>query len=811
MADISVIYLEDASALPRYFDQLYDNGYIPSMVKSVSDKGVIEHKVRHYHFHGQNIATCIDRTTLIDAAKANPGRGVGVHMPHTLIPGLLLNCFDVDFNFDLLDPTYSFAHCLASVVHDPAPTRLGGKGLGMFYTTPEDFDIEALIRYKKLKGVNHRKQLGPEGFMVEAHGFTTGYHMVLPPSAYPTGDGSDAPGGKQYTWIEFPSIDPAKRLFLDMMNPDGSSAVENLPCLDHWRLMEVVLHATRMLHKSLQTSHIKFWERDHPGEFPPLGDNAIRDFIMSDPWTPGAGYRSRMMGAVHSYIGEGFPPEYTRTRMLEILKDHHGFDRDPAWGHDDTEYEHELDELIRGSVSKIEEKGGPKPSKRRAEVKIPDERVIAAWMEAKYPRDKTRLFEGEAYHWTGDQWHPVRIHDPEIYQEAAEQHEAASYASIDHGLKGWYSSVREAPMELSATTVVFQNGTYDFGTREFRPALMEDYNPHTMRVPYDPDAKCPLWEKHMSRFLTPPDEVVEELSPEQIAQEKAKAVDTFEEFMGYSMTRNMDHQHVLFVIGATATGKSTIWKMVDTLFPKDSVGGVAYEDLGNATSRDGLMGKMINIGHEVGRRAHASDQALLAITSGDRVEVHRMHTYRTQVRIGVHLIFDGNHLPSSSDMAGAFQRRAIIILTTDKPIPEEERDTNFDAKLTEELPGIVARWTRAYERLCERERFDIPQYSRNAGEQIRREATSCALFISETIEKGDIAYTVSYLYGHYRDWCELNGHKAINSHIFGQDLTKAGYPSTLQWNPVLKKPFRVRNCTFNDPTHPSLRLIKDQY
>lgn len=811
MADVNVVYLEDATVLPSYFQALFDYGYIPSLAKSLRrPKGDIEHKVRHSYHRGQNLTDCADISLLLDMARDNPGMGIGVMLPYTTIPDIHLHCFDVDFKFEDLDKEFTLAKCIASVVQKPTPTRVGGKGFGMFFTMRHDWDREPLERYRKAKRINHKVMLSHDAYVVEDHGMTAGHHMVIPPSAYPTGDGSDAPGGMQYRWVPFPSTNPNKRRVLNMLE-DDDAALENLPCLNAQRLMEVVLHATRMLHPSQSVRHVNLW--DNPDEEPPHADNKVRDYILSEPYAPNSGYRARTMEAVHSYIGEGFPPEYTRIRMIEILQDHKAHPEwdHASWGDDDNEYLDELDELIKGSVSKIEEKGGPKPSKRRAEAKIPDERVVQDWMEQRFPLSQCCLFNGEVQFWNLMAWAPVRLRDPDLLGEVLSEHPMAARTSIDRGMQTWMDRVKPPPEDHKITCATFTNGAYDFLTNEFRPPTMTDYNPYVMRSAYDPDAECPLWDAQMQRMFQLPAEVAEGMAPERIIAEQSAAMRTFEEYMGGCMTTDTSFQKVLFVIGATGTGKSTLWKMTELLFPKNVVGGVAYEDLGNATSRSGLVGKMLNIGREVGRRAHASDQALLAITSGDPVEVHTMFVSRVQIHLHVHMIFDGNNMPSSSDTAGAFQRRAIFLRTTDAKLEDENQDPLFHDKLAQELPGIVARWTRAYVAMLERGYYKPPSYSRDAGEAIRQGGNSSTLFIHDTIEAGDDVHTIGTLYRSYREWCEENGHRFINSQIFGQDLTREGYPSVLKWNPVFKKPVRVRLLKFNDPLSPTLRLVKDSY
>ncbi len=133
-----------------------------------------------------------------------------------------------------------------------------------------------------------------------------------------------------------------------------------------------------------------------------------------------------------------------------------------------------------------------------------------------------------------------------------------------------------------------------------------------------------------------------------------------------------------------------------------------------------------------------------------------------------------NHKPVIRGTDRAIWRRVKLVpfLVT---IPDADQDKDLPAKLTAEMPGILAWAVRG----CldwQQQGLNEPDEVRAATTEYRTEMDVVGAFLAERcIEGNDYTVRAALLYVEYTRWCESNGEYALNLRRLGLAMTERGF------------------------------------
>ena len=102
-------------------------------------------------------------------------------------------------------------------------------------------------------------------------------------------------------------------------------------------------------------------------------------------------------------------------------------------------------------------------------------------------------------------------------------------------------AIRTSDLDANAWQLNVLNGTLDLKTGKLRPHERRDLITKIVAVPYDPAAKCPVWEQFIS----------------EIMDGNVDAVLYLQKAIGYSLTGSTSEQVIFVLHGPGANGKST--------------------------------------------------------------------------------------------------------------------------------------------------------------------------------------------------------------------------------------------------------------
>jgi phage/plasmid primase, P4 family, C-terminal domain len=221
--------------------------------------------------------------------------------------------------------------------------------------------------------------------------------------------------------------------------------------------------------------------------------------------------------------------------------------------------------------------------------------------------------------------------------------------------------------------ICFQNGVYDVAERELLPHSPDRIFLNKWQVEYDPDAECPRWDAFIDDIL-------------KTESDRMK----LQEFVGYTlMGWDYSYHKALFIVGPTASGKSTMIRVIQQMLGDESYASATpqqliYDDYAPAS----LYGRKANFRSDIPADSIKHTGMLKEIIGGDKIRANIKYKQPFEFEPKVKHYYAANQLPKITESDEAFFRR-IMLLPVPTTVPVDDRDPHLVDKLTEELPGIL--------------------------------------------------------------------------------------------------------------------------
>jgi len=310
-----------------------------------------------------------------------------------------------------------------------------------------------------------------------------------------------------------------------------------------------------------------------------------------------------------------------------------------------------------------------------------------------------------------------------------------------------------------------RNGTINLRTGKLQTPDRADLLEHKVDVAFDPNATCPRWEQFLHEVF--------EGDVERIA--------FMQRAVGYTLTAATTEQCMFILHGFGCNGKSTFTDILSQL-----VGSLATSvrinvlELMQTGGGDGPTDSLANM---KGRRLVLSsetssgkrlDEALIKdITGCDTISARRLHSKGFTFKPKMKVWMACNHKPTiAGNDKGIWRRVRLVPFNVSF---EDRKDYALTAKLTAELPGIMAwavrgavQWHATGLGSCEAVDRETAEY--------RAENDIIGQFLEDSATVGDgLTEDNSRLYGVYASWCVSNGNKQFSHRAFTQRMRERGF------------------------------------
>lgn len=323
--------------------------------------------------------------------------------------------------------------------------------------------------------------------------------------------------------------------------------------------------------------------------------------------------------------------------------------------------------------------------------------------------------------------------------------------------------VDEEMVDQNQDYINLQNGLYNLETGSMEPHKPDLYLTSQLDFAFDPRATCPNWIKFLSTVFVTPE-----------GQPDMELITVTQEAFGYSLTAYTHLRASFWLIGPTASGKSTALKVLINLSGSghQAIDLDAMKD--NQYQMADVAGKRLVTFTEPDARSPLADGQYKRLVSSDTVSARQIHGRPFNFIPQCKLWGAMNDTPRVMDRSDAVYGR-IIILPMLNAIPKDKWDLEIDDKLKAELPGIFNWALVGWKRLQQQGAFTRAAQSDQARDDYKAENDAEATYFMERLEKGERYFIkADELYQNYKSWCEENGFKPKNRNNVSKDWKRLG-------------------------------------
>lgn len=280
--------------------------------------------------------------------------------------------------------------------------------------------------------------------------------------------------------------------------------------------------------------------------------------------------------------------------------------------------------------------------------------------------------------------------------------------------------------------------------------VLYDHSPqffcgYVLPYSYEPDARCPLWEKFLA----------------DVFEHDPAAIDLLQEWAGYLISGRTDLQKALLLLGPPRGGKGTISRTIKALIGTDNTASPGLRDFASDFGLEQMLGKPLAVVEDArgeDKPARAEVERILNITGEDQVSINRKNKKYWVGTLNTRLMFVSNETPKLIDASGAIVSRFMSVNLV-KSFASKP-DTTLGPRIMEELPGIFNWALEGARRLDERGEFTVPRTMEDVANEMRDLAAPVRSFIYDRYEvtgDEDDRHLLREVHAEYKQWCREEG------------------------------------------------------
>lgn len=304
--------------------------------------------------------------------------------------------------------------------------------------------------------------------------------------------------------------------------------------------------------------------------------------------------------------------------------------------------------------------------------------------------------------------------------------------------------------------VTMPGGLFNVHTRQQSPATPKWLSTWSLPFDYDPQAAAPsAWLSFLSSIW--PDD------PDTITM--------LQEWLGYLVSGRTDLQKAMLLVGPRRSGKGTLLRTCTSLVGKVNTAAPTLAGMCTNFGLESVIGTaLIAVGDaRLGSGTSVLVERLLSIIGEDSMQVDRKYEKHWTGKIGARVMIASNEVPDFRDASGAIGSRFMIAKMTRSFYDRE--DTDLEAKLEAEMPGILAWALDGLDRLRANGRFTQSATSIEAREEMEESESPASQFVEAAcVVSTEHTVPKDVLYRLWSDWAGRNGYASTNIATFERQL-----------------------------------------
>lgn len=319
--------------------------------------------------------------------------------------------------------------------------------------------------------------------------------------------------------------------------------------------------------------------------------------------------------------------------------------------------------------------------------------------------------------------------------------------------------VKNECKRCSANKIAFRNGVYDLETdtlNEFSPNIIItnkiDYN-------FNADAKSEIIDRTFDK----------------LACHDSNIRALLEEAIGYCFFRRNELRKIFILTGDKQNGKSTFLSMIEALLGQNNIAALDLKELGDRFKTAQLVGKLANIGDDIGDEFVANPAVLKKLASGNPITVEEKGKAPYEFSNYSKLLFSANSIPRIKDKSGAVQSRLIIIPFDARFSPEDDDYDPYikDKLITDEaLEYVIQLGIKGLKRILKNRTFTSSEKVKKSLEEYEQNNNPVLLFFEEIDESYIENETTRQVYMKYTEFCVSNTFTPMSNIEFSKQVKK---------------------------------------
>jgi P4 family phage/plasmid primase-like protien len=287
----------------------------------------------------------------------------------------------------------------------------------------------------------------------------------------------------------------------------------------------------------------------------------------------------------------------------------------------------------------------------------------------------------------------------------------------------------------------------DDGTIDIQPHDPKTGMRHVLPVDYDPNAKCPEYDKALQQIF-------------RDAENPETVIRFMNELLGYVIQPRRHHPLIVIFLGRGNNGKTSFTELLRRLIGPGQIYSGRVDDLEkNQFSIGNLFGKHLYIDDDIKAGTKLPDGTLKKISEAKTLTGERKFKDQFEFKSRAFPILLCNNIPSLADLSHGMMRRLRVVPFT-RIFKEHETDRQlFERIAAKELPGVLNRVLEGWKRLQTKGRFTKSIDMANARKVLLAHANPLQGFIDECCEEADdVTISMDKFYLRYKAWADDNGY-----------------------------------------------------
>jgi putative DNA primase/helicase len=296
--------------------------------------------------------------------------------------------------------------------------------------------------------------------------------------------------------------------------------------------------------------------------------------------------------------------------------------------------------------------------------------------------------------------------------------------------------------EGNSKYINLQNGILDIETMELLEHSSDILVPNRVKTNYNPSSDSKIVDDIISN----------------IALEDENLVKLIYEMIGYTLYRRNELGVCFILVGKGSNGKSTLMTMIENMLGESNISAVSLEDTEHRFRSVDVVGKLVNIGDDIGDNYIDHNETFKKMITGEPVLFEMKGIQPFKKRIYTKFIYTCNNVPRFKDTSYGNKRRLCII-----PMKADFKNNirGFDPFIIDKLVNknsseyLLIKSIEGLKRVLENRKFTEVESVKKEMQKFEINNNSVLAWVEDGGEFEDLE--IGSVFNNYKSWCEESG------------------------------------------------------